>query len=183
MYHAPLVEWKGGTEPESIPHFCPYRVGGMESREACRKLSGGSLLQNVKGCCGTRRENVVFGPCNSAERRCVVCLQLGRRGEKANVVSNIARHTCDEHAGAAIEGVSPDLLAAPVEVPSTHHLAVSGPGSEKGDDAGEGFRVAVRQLQADFAGHRGTEYDRAVQAGSLHEAHDQRDVEVGVQPP
>src|ERR1700722_8859722 len=137
MYHAPLVEWKGGTEPESIPHFCPYRVGGMESREACRKLSGGSLLQNVKGCCGTRRENVVFGPCNSAERRCVVCLQLGRRGEKANVVSNIARHTCDEHAGAAIEGVSPDLLAAPVEVPSTHHLAVSGPGSEKGDDAGE----------------------------------------------
>jgi hypothetical protein len=51
------------------------------------------------------------------------------------------------------------------------------------DDARERIRITVGQFEADLARHRRSKHDRPVEAGSLDEFHDQRNVEIGVQPP
>jgi hypothetical protein len=93
--------WKGGTQPTSFPHLCPYRQSGAEDKQACIELGGKILRRNQDGCCGTQRGNVKFEPCNSAARRCVKCLELGRFALKANIVTNVLEGTCDEHAKSA----------------------------------------------------------------------------------
>lgn len=101
--------WKGGLEPTSFPHACPYRPDGA-SKQQCIEVSGGNYHQNAKGCCGAYRGTIRFAPCNSALRRCILCLQIGRRGSQANPVTNIETGTCDEHAG----GIQPEPLLRPV---------------------------------------------------------------------
>ncbi len=56
-------------------------------------------------------------------------------------------------------------------------------GGLAGDDAGERLGVAVGEFEADLARHRGAECDGPVQAGGGDEAHDELDIQVGVQPP
>src|SRR5579862_8294158 len=94
--------WSGGKEPTSFPHLCPYRIQGMD-RKACLELSGGNMQQNMNGCCGTYRSTQKFAPCNSAERRCIVCLEIGRRGLRAHIVTDVATGKCSEHAAAKVE--------------------------------------------------------------------------------
>lgn len=95
----PSSMWKGNNDPTSDPHICPYRPMGIDPK-GCRELSGQSVRINRNACCGTFRDRVRFEPCNSSARRCVVCLEKGRTGGKANAVVNIAEGTCEEHAGA-----------------------------------------------------------------------------------
>ncbi len=92
--------WKGGTAPNTFPHVCPFRVDGAD-KKACLELSGANYHQNRSGCCGASRGSAYFEPCNSEVRRCIVCIQIGRRGLRANPVTNVAAGTCDEHAQGA----------------------------------------------------------------------------------
>lgn len=89
--------WKGGKTPNAFPHVCPYRLNGVDQK-TCVDLSGSNYHQNRNGCCGASRGSAYFEPCNSEMRRCIVCIQLGRRGLKANAVTNVSAGTCDEHA-------------------------------------------------------------------------------------
>ncbi len=106
--------WKGGTEPTSFPHLCPYRQPGAE-KQVCIDLGGTSYQQNLNGCCGTQRGKQRFLPCNSIVRRCIVCLEKGRRGLKANAVTNVRDGTCDEHA----KGAPAERSASEFRLPAT----------------------------------------------------------------
>lgn len=96
FFKAPEAQWKGGNEPTSFPHRCPYRPDGIE-KAACIAMSGTNIAYNQGGCCGTARGETRFPPCNSTGRRCLVCLQIGRRGERANSVADMATGRCAEH--------------------------------------------------------------------------------------
>ena len=93
--------WKGGETPKAIPHLCPYRPEGMESKDACVSVSGKNSHFN-SGCCAAIRGTTSFGPCNFIARRCRVCVASGKLGLKANAVTNVEDGTCDEHA--TVEG-------------------------------------------------------------------------------
>lgn len=111
--------WKGGTEPTSFPHLCPLRQIGT-SKDGCIELGGANLERNQQNCCGTFRGSIKFEPCNSSNRRCVVCLEIGRRGIKANVVTNVQAGTCDEHTNGII--AEPVRKKAQLPVPADPHL-------------------------------------------------------------
>ena len=89
--------WTGGKDPGSFPHICPYRLQGAGKAE-CIELSGTNYHHNRNGCCGTSRASTLFAPCNSSARRCIVCLEIGRRGIAAHAVADTAAGTCEEHA-------------------------------------------------------------------------------------
>jgi len=144
--------WKGGTKPTDFPHVCPYSQDGVDKKR-CIELSGRNFRQNKDGCCGTQRGSIRFEPCNSEARRCIVCLEMGRPGLKANAVTNVKDGTCDEHAtGASYEtrrefrlpatpvrgsvklgGVSPSRRAAPVLTPRPPIPAPSKPAAAPQD--------------------------------------------------
>lgn len=67
-------------------------------KAGCIETSGSSIHLNQGGCCGTQRGSVKFPPCNSQARRCIKCLELGRRGGKANAVDDPDTGRCVEHA-------------------------------------------------------------------------------------
>lgn len=93
---AALRMWNGGTLPHSFPHLCPYQIEGA-TKEQCVEISGRHPEINKGGCFGTWRSELCFLPCNSAMRRCIVCLTIGRRGTKAGAVTDFETGTCDEH--------------------------------------------------------------------------------------
>ena len=94
--------WKGGNEPASFPHLCPFRPSGASAAE-CIELSGTNYHYNEHGCCGTHRGTVRFVACNSLKRRCIICLQIGRRGAQANAVTDVVTGRCSEHMSGATE--------------------------------------------------------------------------------
>ena len=89
------IFWKGGLESTSDPHRCPFRPHGMDRRD-CTEASGRNVQTN-KACCGVDRDGFKFDPCNAVERRCRVCLEMGRHNENAHAVTNVRAGTCDEH--------------------------------------------------------------------------------------
>lgn len=105
--------WKGQTTSTGFPHLCPFSPNGMD-QEGCVEWSGGNAERNKNGCCGTRRGTMTFAPCNSKARRCIVCVEvLGRRGLKANAVTDVEKGTCLEHSGAA--GAQPAQRRLPAD--------------------------------------------------------------------
>ena len=91
------ADWSGGIDPTSEPHRCPYRLKGAYRRECIEDLSGKSVGLNIS-CCGTMRGEIRYEPCNFVARRCRKCLDLGRRGLKANAVVDPKSGLCEEHA-------------------------------------------------------------------------------------
>ncbi|MDB5238166.1 MAG: Chromosome segregation DNA-binding protein [Candidatus Kaiserbacteria bacterium] len=88
--------WKGSVLRDGVPHRCPFNPAGMNETQ-CLDTGGANVERNKNGCCGTQRGSVEFEPCSFKARRCVVCLEQGRRGLKANAVVNVERGTCEEH--------------------------------------------------------------------------------------
>ena len=89
--------FKGGVEATSNPHVCPLNPEGADPKK-CIALSGKNAELNKNNCCGTQRGTLKFGPCNHKHRRCLVCLEMGRKDISANAVDNVEDGTCLEHA-------------------------------------------------------------------------------------
>lgn len=87
-----LAARSGGTSPTSFPHLCPRYAGGA-SEENCTNLTN-TFQQNKDACCASK--------CNSELRKCVVCLEMGRRGKAAHFVVDPRTGRCDEHRNGAV---------------------------------------------------------------------------------
>ncbi|MBI4088362.1 hypothetical protein HY418_03215 [Candidatus Kaiserbacteria bacterium] len=83
----------GGTEPASFPHVCPFQEKGISS-EQCTGLTL-IFIRNKDGCCRVK--------CNCVNRRCILCLSLGRRGHDVKKVAHPETGLCAEHADAQPE--------------------------------------------------------------------------------
>ena len=112
--------WKGDNEPTTFPHLCPFRPDGVD-KQTCIELSGGNQHQNINGCCGASRNQIYFGPCNSIARRCVICLQMGRCGSRANAVTSVAAGTCDEH----VSRIQSESARIPVRQARSESIAIA----------------------------------------------------------
>jgi len=118
--------WKGSARSDAFPHRCPLNPNGVD-RKTCIELSGAGFERNRNSCCGTQRNGIEFPPCNSEERRCIACLEMGRRGAKAGAVTDVERGLCDEHQGKAAPAPPPTkrVLAAPL--PRSHAVGIIAP--------------------------------------------------------
>lgn len=101
MHDAIAAMWKGGTTAASEPHRCPLRPDGADKKTCIEH--GGASVHNNANCCGTQRNSVNFEACNSRWRRCKKCIEVGRRGLKANAVKDPVLGLCEEHLQPEVE--------------------------------------------------------------------------------
>lgn len=141
-------QWRGSVQPSGFPHICPYRQSGMEISD-CIETSGRSIPLNQGACCGTQRGAIRFAPCNSQARRCIKCLEVGRRGSKANVVKDPATGRCEEH---SLDGAGTSQGSSLLAQQRTARLAA----------------FALRDVTTAPRGLGGPGFQKTVSNGSVH---------------
>ena len=104
---------KGETTPHGFPHICRYSVVGVD-KSTCVSHSS-NYRRNADGCALAR--------CNSAMRRCLKCVEIGR-GSKANACTDPITGMCGEHAVAhpVQKHIDPSIIKPPPVQPERFRM-------------------------------------------------------------